>query len=453
MESNASGPASLVMGLRVVALVETLLLLAAIVIFDLLSGHGDRFLHLQPHPFWIPVLLVAAQYGALEGVAAAVCASAALLIGNLPAMGFGEDPYNYVVGLTLNPAMWLAGGLAVGELRSQADRKAAAMALDLNAAAKREQRLTEAAERLATANRALEERVAGQLRTVASLYEASRAVEQLGGGDVLVGIAGLVRAGLNPAKFSLYLLNQDQLEAILNEGWSANDKFTRVFGPASAMFREVIAHRKFLCVATPADQAVLAGEGLLAGPITSAETGETLGMLKVERMEALDFNMTAVESFRVLCQWIGTSFARARTFEHAASRSFVGAGGILSASAEPPLTQFLKSLGRRARFELSAINISVHVPDKFPVERKADVIRGIRQALASSLRQTDIACERGGHGLDYVIMAPVCSHAEARRMSDSIRTAISQAMPADLSVRVSAIAVPLLEHAAVEAGA
>ena len=444
---------SLVMGLRVIALVEALLLLAAIIILDLLSGHGDRFLNIQPHPFWIPVLLVAAQYGALEGVAAAVLASAALLVGNLPALGFGEDPYSYIVGLAINPAMWLAGGLAVGELRSQADRRASAMEVELAAGAKREHRLSEAAERLATANRALEERVAGQLRTVASLYEASRAVEQLGAGDVLVGIAGLVRAGLNPTKFSLYLLNHDQLEAVLNEGWSANDKFTRVFGASSALYREVIAQHKFLCVATPADHAVLAEEGMLAGPVISAETGEIIGMLKVERMEVLDFNMTSVESFRVLCQWIGTSFARARTLEHAFGRSFVGAGGILSASAEPALTLFLKSLARRARFDLSAINVSVHVPDGFPTGRKAEIIRGIRQALANGLRQTDIACERGGHGYDYVIMTPVCSHAEARRLSDTLRTAIAQAMPAGFGIRVSAIAVPMLEHATQEVSA
>jgi hypothetical protein len=441
------------MGLRVIALVEVLLLLAAIIVMDLLTGHGNRFIHINPHPFWIPVLLVAGQYGALEGLVAAICASAALLIGNLPPIGFGEDPYTYVVGLAINPAMWLAGGLAIGELRSQADRRAHELETELQTSLARENRLIAAAERLATANRALEERVAGQLRTVASLYEASRAVEQLGTGDVLVGIAGLVRAGLNPKKFSLFLLNQDQLESVINEGWTSNDKYTRIFGPTSSVYREVVVNRRHLCVTSAADQAVLLGEGILAGPITSAETGQTLGMLKVERMDAIDFNMTAVESFRVLCQWIGTSFARARTFEHAASRSFVGAGGILSASAEPPLTQFLKALARRAKFELSAINVSVHVPDSLPPECRSDVIRAIRNALSNGLRQTDIACERGGHGLDYVILAPVCPHNEARRLSENLRVAITQSLPQGFPIRVSTIAVPLLEKQILEATA
>lgn len=308
-------------GVRVIALVEVILILAALIVLDLIAGSANRFWNVQPHPFWIAVLLVSAQYGSAEGLIAAVMSTIALLLGNLPAMGFGQDPYDYAVAVALNPAMWLAAALVIGELRGQADKRADALAADLKRAEAREIHLAGAAERLAVANRALEDRVAGQLRTVASLYEASRAVEKLGTGDVIFGIAALVRAAMNPSKFSVFLLNEGQLEAVVNEGWTSYDKFTRVYGPQSSIFHEIVVNRRRLCAAYAHDQAILGEEGLMAGPIVSAETGETLGMLKVEHMHALDFNMTAVESFRVLCEWIGTAFARARAFERA-SRGF-----------------------------------------------------------------------------------------------------------------------------------
>lgn len=304
-------------GVRVIALVEIILILAALIVLDLIAGSGNRFWGVHPHPFWIAVLLVSAQYGSAEGLIAAIISTVALLLGNLPAMGFGQDPYDYAVALAINPAMWLAAALVVGELRGQADKRADTLAAELKRAEARETYLASAAERLAVANRALEDRVAGQLRTVASLYEASRAVEKLGTGDVLFGIAALVRAAMNPSKFSVFLLNEGHLEAVVNEGWTGQDKFTRVFGPDSVLFHEIIINRRRLCAAYAHDQTILGDEGLMAGPIVSAETGETLGMLKVERMHALDFNMTAVESFRVLCEWIGTAFARARAFERA----------------------------------------------------------------------------------------------------------------------------------------
>ena len=56
------------MGLRLVAIVEAILIIAAILLIDQFAGAGDRFMHVQPHPFWTPVLLVAAQYGALEEI-------------------------------------------------------------------------------------------------------------------------------------------------------------------------------------------------------------------------------------------------------------------------------------------------------------------------------------------------------------------------------------------------
>jgi hypothetical protein len=368
-----------------------------------------------------------------------------LLIGNLPAIGFGEDIYNYVVRLSINPAMWLGAALIVGELRSQADRKALELQDSLSEAREREQHLAAAAEKLAAANRSLEERVAGQLRTVASLYEASRAVEQLGTGDVLVGIAELLRTGLNPRKFSLFLLNNQHLESILSEGWSTSDRYTRIYGPTSAMFREVVVNQRHLCIASPNDQIVLGPEGILAGPIYSPETGETVGMLKIEAMDAIEFNMTAVESFRVLCNWIGTAFSRARTFEQATSRSFVGTGAILASSAERPLMQFLKLLATRAGFELSAIYLRISMPETAARDTRLDLHRAVRQALSNAVRQTDIACERDPHGTEYLVLAPGCPPSEARRLAEKLRSAVEQSTPGGAGIRVTATSGSLLQ--------
>jgi hypothetical protein len=304
-----------VAGLRVSAILETVVMLAALLAIDRFAGTGDQFFTIQPHPFWIVVLLAAAQYGVYEGLAAAVLASLALVLPSVPQFGFQDDAFSYALKLGLNPAMWLASALVIGELRSAADRRADELADHLKQAERREQYLAAAAERLAIANRALEDRVAGQLRTVANLYEASKAVDQLGPGDVILGIAGLLRAGLNPQKFSVYLLNENMLEAVFNEGWVDDDPFPRVYDSSSALYLEVIVQARRLCVANASDALALDNQALLAGPIRSAETGQVVGMVKIEHMDALEFNMTAVENFRVVCEWIGSAYARARLFE------------------------------------------------------------------------------------------------------------------------------------------
>lgn len=449
MDTEGSLLGQRVFGVRVIAIVEIVLILAALVVIDLLAGHGQRFWGVNPHPFWIVVLLVSAQYGPAEGLVAAISASAALLLGNLPALEFGQDPYDYAVSIALNPAMWLVTGLVVGELRGQADRRAEALTADLERAQARESYLAGAAERLALANRALEGRVAGQLRTVASLYEASRAVEQLGTGDVLIGISSLVRAAMNPAKFSLYLLNSGQLEAVANEGWGAGDSYTRVFGPSSALYHEVVGKRRRLCTVYAADQSVLGPEGLMAGPIVSAETGQVLGMLKIERMGALDFNMTAVESFRVLCEWIGTAFARAQAFEKASRDTYLGTGGTLAASVEQPLTHFLNALAHRAGFDLCALEVQVAGAETLDDARKLELSRHMSDALRATLRETDIACERRGQGFEVVVLMPVCTMVEARRAADRLKAQLAQRITAP-ALKVSIAARALCEQTLAE---
>jgi hypothetical protein len=308
------------LGLRVSAIAETLGMLAVLLLIDRTIGAADQFFSIQPHPFWIVVLLVAAQYGVFEGLMAAVLASIALIVPSVPQFGFQDDMFSYALKLGLNPAMWLGAALVVGELRSAAGRRADELADQLKQAERREQYLAAAAERLAIANRALEDRVAGQLRTVANLYEAAKAVDQLGPGDVILGIAGLLRAGLNPQKFSVYLLNGSMLEAVFNEGWSDDDPFRRVYDPSTALFQEVVTGARRLCAANAADALALEEQALLAGPIRSAETGQVVGMLKIEKMDALEFNMTAVENFRVVCDWIGSAYARARLFERVSAQ-------------------------------------------------------------------------------------------------------------------------------------
>src|SRR5438132_7060162 len=44
----------------------------------------------------------------------------------------------------------------------------------------------------------------------------------------LFGIAALVRAAMNPSKFSVFLLNEGHLEAVVNEGWTGRSEERRV---------------------------------------------------------------------------------------------------------------------------------------------------------------------------------------------------------------------------------
>ena len=105
-----------IFGVRLSALLEIIGFLAVTLVFSLLFDAGNRFLNVSPHPFWIPVLLVSAYYGANEGLAAAILSAAALLTGNLPEQGSSEDLSAWLLRVTAEPVLWFVAAIALGQV-------------------------------------------------------------------------------------------------------------------------------------------------------------------------------------------------------------------------------------------------------------------------------------------------------------------------------------------------
>ncbi|GAB4187767.1 MAG: hypothetical protein OHK0024_28230 [Thalassobaculales bacterium] len=406
---------------------------------------GTRFREVQPHPFWIIVLLFTAQYGTGEGLAAATAATAVLLVGNLPPQLLQEDPFDYTFRLSANPMMWLTAAVLLGEIRSRQRRRLDAAQAALAAAGERERLLGEAYDRLSAANQGLEERVAGQLRTVFTLYRAARAIEKLGPGEVLLGIADLVREVLSPSKFSVYLLNGNELEAAINEGWEAGDGYATLLDAASPLFRAVIGGQQILCVARPAEARALAGEGVLAGPLISRDTGEVVGMLKIEDMGFLDLHLAAIENFRILCEWIGTAFSTARRYEDAQQGSLMNPDGtLLSATAMSRQSAFLVALGRRVGFSVTMVTLTVSVPDDLGNEARMRLSRLVNEVVGRHLRNTDLAFDFQRGGYDYAVLLPATAAAGAQKVAETLRVRLTErlaqeALPLAVTASVSAL--------------
>ena len=302
-------------GLRVSALAEIVVLLAVALLADHLLFGGDRFTAVSPHPFWIVVLLIAAQYGTSEALAAAALASAALLFDNLPEQAFNEDLYPWLLRLSVNPVLWCIAAVTLGEIRAGHRRKAETLQEAMAEAQEQARAIAEAYEHLLQIKTTLEVLVAGQVRTVRTVYTAARAIERQSIVEVLTGIPQLVRTVMNPEKFSFYLLNGSTLEAAATEGWRAGDPFRREFHAGSPVFAAVVGERRFLVASDADHEPLLEGEGVLAGPLFSEETGEVFGMLKIEGMAFHELTPAGVQNFQILCDWIGTAFAKAQRFE------------------------------------------------------------------------------------------------------------------------------------------
>lgn len=304
------------LGVRSDALLEILAFVAISLVIDRLFGAGHRFIEVTPHPFWIAVLAASAYYGAAEGLAAAAICAAALLLGNLPLQGFNEDFYGWLLRATSQLSQWCVAAVALGAIEQARRRTIAGLRDDLGQTREEARAITEAYDHLNRVKDGLELRVAGQVRTTRSLYQASRAIEQLTVGEVLAGVPALVSAVIGPRKFSLFLCTGTTLQAAISEGWTADERYLRGFDSSAALFDSIVVQRRFLVLAKSAHAPILGDEGMLAGPLVSGETGVVVGMLKIEDLAFRDLHPTNVENFRLLCDWIGTAFAKAQRVQH-----------------------------------------------------------------------------------------------------------------------------------------
>ncbi len=445
VRAPATGYLGRLLGVRVSALVEIALFLGIALLVDHFFLSGNRFSTIEPHPFWVIVLLISVQYGTNEGIVAALASSAALLVGNLPQQTIDQEFYSYLFAVALNPMMWSTTAIVAGELRMRYARREQHLSESLADAEHREETIALAYQELVAAHERLEVSVASDLTTVLTLYRASKRLQNLSAEEVLNGAADMVSTVLNARKYSIYRLAEGRLELALNRGWQETDRFRTEFGSSDRLFQTVVGRQAPLVITETVDQHILAGEGLLAGPIFDADQGEILGMLKIEEISFADLNFNAIENFKMLCELMGSALANARRFEFIASESIVSGPSMLYSDAYySRQTAFLAALARRLNFPVSVMRITVLNPDDLEPGEKSRLPVLVRDCTLHILRSTDLAFEFRSSQWQYVIVLPNTPMSNMRIVSEKYRLALEKGLR-DTDIRLEIDMEPLVD--------
>jgi len=420
-------------GLRKSAIAETLLYLGGALLLDQLVFKGDRFWTVSPHPFWPIVLLVSAQYGTSEGLFSALAATIALLAGKLPEQTLSQDLYDYIFYVSKNPLMWSTAAVVWGELRARHANEARGVREELEAAKNQALTVTAAYKQLAETNEKLELRVAGQLKTAIRMYEAARGIDKLEPGQVMSGVSRLVRVVMNPEKFSLFVLKNDRLELATNESWSADDPYASEFSARSMLYQEVIGRQRWLCCANREEEIVLGTEGMLAGPLVNSETGEILGMLKIESLGFLELNLSSVQTFKVLCEWIAIAYGNALRFKDALSEKIFDENtALFSHGFFERQTTFLANLAKRVGFDVSLVILRIDNAEDL-TDGELRLLKGlVGRVVQRSLRRIDLAFDYRQQTAEHYIVLPDTSLENSQIVCDKLIEQLQALLPPEL---------------------
>ncbi len=410
-----------IFGIRLSAIIEVALFFLVAILLDVIFGNGDRFWGVEPHPFWIIVILLAAQYGVPEGILAVAASTLVLLVGNLPEQAYGQDMYGYLFEISINPLMWVVSAVGLGILRERHVNERTELQEQLRLAKEREDKIAESYEWVRDLKQKLELRIAGQLRSSVDTYRAAKAVEKLNPQDVLSGVSELIKAVMNPDKFSVFLRENGTSTVTIMSGWTDEDSFSRQYDSNSRLFQEVIGNRQTLCVVNDEHERILNGEGVLAGPLLDTETGEVVGMLKVEKLGFTELNLSSIEAFRAICEWVAMAFINAGKYQVAKEESVINPDhNLMTKGYFKRYSDYIASLAKRLNFDVSMIVVKLVDADKLDPAVHDRVAKELSRIVDKVLRTVDLAFDYQADEGQFSIVLPATNKKGARIVQEKI---------------------------------
>jgi hypothetical protein len=226
------------------------------------------------------------------------------------------------------------------------------------------------------------------------------------------------------------LLRDDVLEISIGEGWNSTSALSRTFRSDSRLFQEVIARQRFVCAANPDDELILGNEGVLAGPLIDRETGDVMGMLKIEKMGFFELHFSNVQTFHVLCDWIADAYLNARRFQIAESESiFDPKTNLFSYSFYGRHITYLQELATRLNFDLSILLLRLENENDFTEHEVLKLANVLQTSVSTVLQRTDRVFDYRSGGYQYCIVLPVTSPEVARILGDGLLSELANTEP------------------------
>jgi polysaccharide biosynthesis protein PelD len=259
---------------------ETLLVLAVLMAIDQLMYAGDQFASLAPHPFWLPVLLAATQYGIAAGMFAATLCSLALYAGGLPAQAAGQDYYDFAALVTTTPALWFAAALLFGGLRAVQVRSTERTEEALYETREQANCIAAGFDRARDEIRQLETRIAGDTATVDGLL---RRLSQLAPRDTTSfasTLSGLAADMIGAAQVTLFFDSPSGMQP----SPAMDGELAERPSLSAAAVAALLHSRRVVARSQPGADAILPEGVTLIAPIHAPSEAGLIGIIAVGRL-------------------------------------------------------------------------------------------------------------------------------------------------------------------------
>lgn len=410
-----------IFGIRLDAIIEMALFFAVALMIDQSFFEGDRFYDVKPHPFWALILVMTVFYGTAEGIICALLSSFVLLFYNMPPAQFNQDPFSYVLAVSVQPMLWLAVATIIGGFHDLRVGTIERVSTLYKKTKEREETISQAYKKVESLAKNLEKQLIGELSGQTAVYVAANNLTSADPHKAYEAIADMFTNGIGAEKLSLYFLNDNRLELTFRRGWAEGESFGTNFKAGSALFNAIVGEGRVLFLSNAVDETILDGEGLLAAPLFHQHTGEVIGMVKVERLPFTSLNQTTVHLFKTLACWVGTVTVNQRHLLRSLENQISeGQTGLYSTNLLQRDKALLSALARRMAFELATVEVSLKGGKAIAEQERQRIAKRLFVAVQNALRQTDIVFLAEDLNTHFSVLLPGASKEGCKVVIDKI---------------------------------
>lgn len=273
------------------------------------------FLGMDPHPFWIGILLFGFRYGLISGLGAGLGA-ASFYVGINWFQGeryIFEDLTFYVL-----PSFFIIGGVLIGLGVERYQKKIRDQENEALLRQKNEETLKEELKTIQEINRGLEKRIVTKMSTLITLYEGAKRLETVELNDLYPAILEFMAKTTGAEELSLYLRDNDGWSVKTNYGWKEYRNYHQqlklnegIAGLAGAD-NKIVTIRDFIGSNRGTQELPqLLGDCLIAGPLRRGEQGEVIGVICIHAIPFLNFNSATINLFSFILEWAARAIKRA----------------------------------------------------------------------------------------------------------------------------------------------
>ena len=275
------------------AIVE-MLILATLVMLEYWWEGFPSLTRINPHPYWIAILLLSLQYGTVSGLIAASIAIIGTVLIGMPEPDIEERYFNYLIRVWTQPVLWLLVALLLGAFRARQIEQRDELILQTENMRIRGGTLLDYATNLRTRCTMLERRTAMRETTrTDTLLTALARLRDAEPGRWAAALATVLDAGFPHSRFSLYAVDGATARLVLAHSRSADVAAARVvplpeIEPNHPLLTTVVMNGRSACVIDPQHDAALRGVGVAAVPIFAlaeqASVNRVIGLLKADML-------------------------------------------------------------------------------------------------------------------------------------------------------------------------